>query len=327
MVAIKNSVLLLGSLATLTTALPGFGQWQKPGGPPAGDVQGSHDGPGRGAGGPPSGTGDGGAVAGAAHPFSGKYPGAGAGTVYAHAYTSGDDDDDDDDDHDNDNNGAAHSATHRRRENAMYKTGTYAQGKYESSDGKPQTQHKNHGGLSDGQDGNAASTHGHSAEQKWDGGSKQSHARDVEGPGSDMGADIRFPHLKGTQAGDGARERVGERDGDGELHAHQARTASRGVYECMNKNFVLPCIWTPVNNGQCYNVNYGSQGSMGPDKGLTCTLYEVGNCNDNGWNTASPFVWPGIPDYQTSYLLTRHGFPDQGPRSYKCTYTSEAKGN
>lgn len=89
----------------------------------------------------------------------------------------------------------------------------------------------------------------------------------------------------------------------------------------------MPCIYTPVKEGQCYNRNYGPNGSMGPDKGLTCVLYEQRDCNDHNWNRARPFEWPGIPDYQASYLLTRHGFPDIGPSSYRCSYTAQKKAN
>jgi hypothetical protein len=59
---------------------------------------------------------------------------------------------------------------------------------------------------------------------------------------------------------------------------------------------------------------------MGPDKGLTCVIYEQPNCNDKGWNTALDFKWPGIPNYGFSKLLVSHGMGDDGPISIMCTY-------
>ncbi|EXJ65969.1 uncharacterized protein A1O5_10945 [Cladophialophora psammophila CBS 110553] len=106
----------------------------------------------------------------------------------------------------------------------------------------------------------------------------------------------------------------------GELH--EARAASqKGVYECANANWLHPCVWTPLKDGQCYNRLYGRYGSMGPDNGLSCTIYEAPDCNDHGWNTCGPFVWPGIADYQKSHLLLYHGMADDGPFSIKCKST------
>ncbi|EXJ78482.1 hypothetical protein A1O1_08882 [Capronia coronata CBS 617.96] len=246
--SIKNSVILLASLATLSTALPGFGQWHKPSGAPTDIAQGGHDG----SGGPPSY----GADAGAGHPSGfGKYPGAGADEDHDHP--SGDDHAGDGD-HEHgfdDNRPAAHS---RRGEAAMYKAGNQAESKYEGTNGNHQAQHKNNGGASDGHTGHVAAPKGHPAEHRWYDGSKQSHPRDVhhEGPiaapaheepeKNEIAKDIRFLHLKDGQ-------------GSGAVHTHQARAATRGMYECMNKNFVMPCTYTPVNDGQCYNRNYGDQ--------------------------------------------------------------------
>jgi hypothetical protein len=66
--------------------------------------------------------------------------------------------------------------------------------------------------------------------------------------------------------------------------------------------------------------NYGKTGSMGPDKGLTCTIYEQPDCNDKGWNTVKNWVWPGIPVYDASKMLWAAGMATYGPISIKCTH-------
>ncbi|OAP62635.1 hypothetical protein AYL99_01862 [Fonsecaea erecta] len=109
-------------------------------------------------------------------------------------------------------------------------------------------------------------------------------------------------------------------DGKGKYHDTRA-TTERGVYECSGQNWQHPCVWTPLKEGQCYNRLYGRLGSMGPDNGLSCTIYEQPNCNDHGWNTCGPFVYPGIPNYQTSHLLLYNGMSDDGIFSIKCKYT------
>lgn len=60
---------------------------------------------------------------------------------------------------------------------------------------------------------------------------------------------------------------------------------------------------------------------MGPDKGLTCAVYEAINCNDHGWIRAEPFVFPGITVYNEDKFLIRAGMED-GPTSVRCTYDS-----
>jgi len=127
------------------------------------------------------------------------------------------------------------------------------------------------------------------------------HPRDVDTP------DERFPHFKTEYK-------------DGKVNFLPARSNQLGVYECMNENWILPCIHTPLADGQCYNRNYGKTGSMGPDKGLTCTIYEQPDCNDKGWNTVKNWVWPGIPVYDASKMLWAAGMATYGPISIKCTH-------
>lgn len=61
---------------------------------------------------------------------------------------------------------------------------------------------------------------------------------------------------------------------------------------------------------------------MGPDKGLTCIIYEQPNCNDKGWNKILGYVYPGFKNYQDSSLLIAHGMSDDGPISVRCSYDS-----
>ncbi|KIV87682.1 hypothetical protein PV11_03213 [Exophiala sideris] len=114
---------------------------------------------------------------------------------------------------------------------------------------------------------------------------------------------------------------------DGTTHEHKERAAAPkvlGLYECKNAHFVKPCQWTPLKDGECYNRNYDKHGSMGPDQGLTCALYEQPNCNDHGWIRALPFVYPGIPTYENSKLLNDAGMEEYGPISVRCTYDNIA---
>jgi hypothetical protein len=58
---------------------------------------------------------------------------------------------------------------------------------------------------------------------------------------------------------------------------------------------------------------------MGPDQGLTCTLYGASNCltasNKKNLNYFQP---PGIPDYQKNAWLASANLAIDGPSSYKC---------
>ncbi|EXJ55914.1 hypothetical protein A1O7_08845 [Cladophialophora yegresii CBS 114405] len=103
---------------------------------------------------------------------------------------------------------------------------------------------------------------------------------------------------------------------------HLGRRGLKGIYECMNHNFVAPCKWTEIKSeSQCYNAFYNWKGSMGPDKGLCCTIYEKKNCNKDGWQTIdNVFHYPGIPDYGKSPVLIDNGMNDEGIVSLKCKF-------
>ncbi|KIW64702.1 hypothetical protein, variant [Phialophora macrospora] len=118
---------------------------------------------------------------------------------------------------------------------------------------------------------------------------------------------------------------AGDNETDSQEHEgrhHLNRRGVKGVYECMNHDFVAPCKWTEIKSeSQCYNAVYDARGSMGPDKGLCCTIYEMKNCNSNGWQTIDDrFRYPGIPNYGYSQLLLNEGFNDEGIVSIKCKF-------
>jgi hypothetical protein len=73
-----------------------------------------------------------------------------------------------------------------------------------------------------------------------------------------------------------------------------------------------------VYRGSCHNWLYGPGGSMGPDKGLTCTIYSAFNCpTAANQHHLDYFQFPGIPDYQKNTWLGQGDIGD-GPASYKC---------
>lgn len=96
--------------------------------------------------------------------------------------------------------------------------------------------------------------------------------------------------------------------------SHSKRGAL-GMYECHSKNWYGPCTWTKADGGDCHNWIYGPAGSMGPDNGLTCTIYDDFNCRASA-KAVKGFNPPGIPDYQANQWLAKEGL--DGPMSYKC---------
>lgn len=69
-------------------------------------------------------------------------------------------------------------------------------------------------------------------------------------------------------------------------------------------------------SGSCHNWIYGPGGSMGPDNGLTCTIYDDFNCPNSELHL-DWFQAPGIPDYQKNQWLVGN-LMSSGPMSYKC---------
>jgi hypothetical protein len=58
---------------------------------------------------------------------------------------------------------------------------------------------------------------------------------------------------------------------------------------------------------------------MGPDKGLTCTIYVDFNCN-NAEKHLTGFNPPGFPDYQADFWLINNQMQKE-PMSYQCKKT------
>ncbi|KAJ9604289.1 hypothetical protein H2200_011123 [Cladophialophora chaetospira] len=193
--------------------------------------------------------------------------------------------------------------------------------------GNTQTQHQsrdepNHHGFGNG---------------KWnhDGGDERHHRRDAlesrdPSPGTELPNDdpgllqLRKNYFGGANDDDGqhgATWNETEHDGEGN-HVERRAAKVYGVYECMNQNFVAPCVWTQLQDNQCYNAKYGQKGSMGPDKGFCCSVYERRDCNDNGWERMDGFIYPGIGDYGNAQFLIQSGMADEGINSVKCHVAS-----
>ena len=89
-----------------------------------------------------------------------------------------------------------------------------------------------------------------------------------------------------------------------------------GVYICQGSNWYGDCTWTPVNDGQCYPYGMSAGASFGPDRGLDCTVFESGDCDES--NLVGGIRFPGYPDASQYEELKYSGFPDGG-QSFKCT--------
>lgn len=77
---------------------------------------------------------------------------------------------------------------------------------------------------------------------------------------------------------------------------------------------------------------YNEYGSMSPDKGVVCSLYETTNCNmghtqagGGQWSQLNNVVYPGIPVYQNYTALQLLGMHTKGPISWKCQFTLTPK--
>jgi hypothetical protein len=148
MVAIKNSFLLVASLATLSIAFPGSGQWEKPDSAPSGVTDGAQ-----------GGNRDGARPVPTEIYGSSTYHGVDKASSWANA----------------------NAGEHKRARNLAEHD--------ENEDDTP---------------------------------------------------DPRFPHFNAEV-----------KDDKGNIH--YKRTTQLGVYECMNQNFVMPCIWTPLTDSECHN--------------------------------------------------------------------------
>ena len=98
-------------------------------------------------------------------------------------------------------------------------------------------------------------------------------------------------------------------------------SATTGKFTCrvFTKNTALSHVKEKLLGLTLNYRMYDGWGSMGPDKGLCCTLYQVENCNTDHWQKIDGFVWPGIPNYPKSYLLAINGMNTMGPVSIRCT--------
>ena len=69
---------------------------------------------------------------------------------------------------------------------------------------------------------------------------------------------------------------------------------------------------------------YDEHGSMSPDKGLSCTVYERLDCNQgkggqaSDWASLGGVEYPGIPTYQNRSDLQLISMHIKGPMSWRC---------
>lgn len=78
---------------------------------------------------------------------------------------------------------------------------------------------------------------------------------------------------------------------------------------------------------------YDENGSMAPDKGLDCSLYETLNCNmghtqaaGGEWRQLDHVVYPGIAVYQNYTDFQLLGMHIKGPMSWRCTFLLQPMG-
>lgn len=96
-----------------------------------------------------------------------------------------------------------------------------------------------------------------------------------------------------------------------------------GIYECDDQDFMGNCVWTQITSdkeNKCLNRPIKTPfGSIGPDRGVYCDLFEWEDCRvSNSPSRVSDFTFPGTGDCMESWGDV--GGPGLGacPRSYKC---------
>ncbi|KAJ9613779.1 hypothetical protein H2204_014666 [Knufia peltigerae] len=292
MVAIKTSVLLWATVATLTLAYPGQEQgWQGSGGDSmkhSGEYQGGNSG-GSGHGGQEYGGGNQGGQGHGGRGYDGQGwkdnhgpQGGGAGQGQGMQ---------DHGDHSRGNN----KGNRARDEDFAHEHANLGdwvkqgfghgdQGRTGGSDGKGNHPRDYHPSGHESQHEHGGEGLGHTGEHQGQGFGNGNHPRDFQ------------PGEHGEQ-----HNQHGQDHGDHGNHEHgfphhlRTRATELGVYEM-----------------------YDSNGSMGPDKGFTCAVYEQKDCNDKGWVTAPGWKYPGTPNYHTSQFLEDYGRLGNGIISIKC---------
>lgn len=95
-----------------------------------------------------------------------------------------------------------------------------------------------------------------------------------------------------------------------------------GVYECSARNFKGNCKWTQITAGDagtCHSRSFGPGGSFGPDKGITCTVYEQDGCNAK-YAKVDGLTFPGTGDCANNDALGKK-IP-LCPQSWTCRITA-----
>jgi hypothetical protein len=74
---------------------------------------------------------------------------------------------------------------------------------------------------------------------------------------------------------------------------------------------------------------YTRKGSMGPDKGIKCSVYERENCNHPGdgvgagqWMAVHNIKYPGFASYGAAKEMRENYMTQDGPYSWRCQLDS-----
>jgi hypothetical protein len=90
-----------------------------------------------------------------------------------------------------------------------------------------------------------------------------------------------------------------------------------GMYQCSLPSFRGDCTWDgPVDDNKCHVGKYGATASIGPDKGLKCTVYKNANCGGTG---LYPLEKPGAFDFKMDIWWQATG-SGPAPESYRCNF-------
>ncbi len=223
MVAIKTSILLWASLATLTTAFPGQGQLlHRPGGV-SNEVGPSN-----------------------VMKAGGEQGGSGAADHHDHeTQGQGADQGHEGQGHRGQGHGGQGQGNHARDEDGM--------SKHRGKEGfrEKDIDHDEHrkGGNFGGPDNHPRDFHHYDPEEQGD-----HHAEGSDHEGYHKGQAFHHGnHPRAFHDDDHEHHEHGDDFADPRFPHIYARGTQLGVYECKNQNWILPCKWTPLTDGQCYN--------------------------------------------------------------------------
>ncbi|ETN43369.1 uncharacterized protein HMPREF1541_02528 [Cyphellophora europaea CBS 101466] len=94
-----------------------------------------------------------------------------------------------------------------------------------------------------------------------------------------------------------------------------SKSPLRCMYECQRKGWTGQCIRTLAEENKCINRMFSGSESVGPDKGLSCTMYMNSGCKGD---SEDGFRYPGW-DKDWSVDPWRGVFKS-APKSWKCKF-------